>query len=149
MLNCRSALLASLVVTAGFSQYVLALQQSEAWAPRVQQMELRGEARTAREEMDRALASDPGNVELLAARASFLDARRDPGARSAYEQLLKAGNLSTEQRREAIRRLPARLPGFRWRRSRFQGRSAASPAWRLCRRISMPLISSPLWPEMW
>ncbi len=71
----------------------------------VRQMEARGEARAARRAVESALKANPRDTATLALWAEFLDTRRDPAARDAWEKLLAAAGPSTEHGRTALRRL--------------------------------------------
>lgn len=77
------------------------------WQARATQAELRGEAGVLLSDIERALATQPGNVELLRVRARILDARRHPETRKAYEDYAGARGLSTQERDRALRRLAA------------------------------------------
>jgi len=71
----------------------------------VKQMEARGEARTARRAIETALRTSPRDTATLALWAEFLDTRRDPGARAAWQKLLEVAGPSTDSGRSALRRL--------------------------------------------
>ncbi|WP_228486215.1 hypothetical protein [Paludibaculum fermentans] len=74
-------------------------------ADRVRQMELRGQGRTARQTLEDAAKSAPRDAAALAAYAGFLDLRRDPGTRAAYEKLLTVSGPATPAGKHALRRL--------------------------------------------
>lgn len=76
-------------------------------AGRVRALELSGEVRAARQMLDQAVRANPRDAEAAAQRAAFLDQRRDPGAREAYEKLLALPGLNPDVRRDATRRLAA------------------------------------------
>jgi len=77
------------------------------WRARMVQAELQGEAGRALDEVNRALAANPSNAELLAVRAFALDSRRQPAARKAYEDYLAAPGLPQGERDRVLRRLAA------------------------------------------
>jgi hypothetical protein len=75
-------------------------------AARVRQLEDSGAARQARALLEQALRENPRDADLLELYARFLDSRRAPESRSAYERLLNAVPESdATRRREAARRL--------------------------------------------
>lgn len=76
-------------------------------AGRIRALELAGDARAARQMLDQAVRANPRDSEAAAQRAAFLDQRRDPAAREAYEQLLALPGLNPDVRRDAVRRLAA------------------------------------------
>ncbi len=71
----------------------------------VRQMELRGEARAARTAIESALRSNPKDLSTLVVWADFLDTRRDPAARDAWEKVLLAGGSNSAEGKMALRRL--------------------------------------------
>ncbi|MCL4794633.1 MAG: hypothetical protein KJZ84_08725 [Bryobacteraceae bacterium] len=74
-------------------------------ARQVRGLEMNGDVRGARQMLQRALRSNPRDAATLALWAAFLDQRRDPGAREAYEQFLALPALNPDLRRDAGRRL--------------------------------------------
>ncbi len=74
-------------VLLGLSAVGLTWAASET-AMRARQLEKSGDPAGARELLRRAVAPANASVDDLAAWAEFLDRRRDPGARAAYERLL-------------------------------------------------------------
>jgi hypothetical protein len=74
-------------------------------AAEVRQLEARGESRAARRAIESALRSTPRDAATLALWAEFLDARRDPGARAAWEKLLETTGPSSSHGKVALRRL--------------------------------------------
>lgn len=83
------------------------MQAAEDWLTRLTQAELRGEAGSAFSDLNRAIDSGPSNPQLLAIKARYLDARRHPSTRTAYEQALGAQGLDPAQRERILRRLAA------------------------------------------
>jgi hypothetical protein len=77
------------------------------WQARLTQAELRGEPGSALGDLNRAIESDPSNPQLLAVRARYLDARRHPSTRAAYERALSAPGLPPAEREGILRRLAA------------------------------------------
>jgi len=73
----------------------------------VRALEGKGEMREARQLLQRAVRENPRDPATLAAWAAFLDQRRDPAAREAYEQLLALPGLEPTLRRDSARRLAA------------------------------------------
>lgn len=73
----------------------------------VRGLESQGNAREARRLLERAVRANPRDVETLSAWAAFLDQRRDPAAREAYEKLLALPGLEPSLRRDSARRLAA------------------------------------------
>ncbi|HRJ20922.1 MAG TPA: hypothetical protein PLF84_17880, partial [Bryobacteraceae bacterium] len=57
-------------------------------AARVRGLESTGDLRSARQSLQQAVRANPRDGETLALWAAFLDQRRDPEARAAYQQLL-------------------------------------------------------------
>src|SRR5579871_269565 len=95
----------SVLVTLGFSAVALCAQDlsGEAW-----QLEGKGEALQARERLQRAAESSPGNAAALRAYAEFLDRHRNPEARDVYEklaQVLARNGGSPAERAQVARRL--------------------------------------------
>lgn len=76
-------------------------------AGKVRELELSGDVRAARQSLEQALKANPRDPEILALWAAFLDQRRDPAAREAYEQFLALPGLNPDVRRSAVRRLAA------------------------------------------
>ncbi|MBI5083097.1 MAG: hypothetical protein HZB13_00650 [Acidobacteria bacterium] len=74
-------------------------------AARLREAEVRGEARQVRQELENAVKGNPRDVATLALHADYLDQRRDPGARAAYERLLAAAGQGSAQGKAALRRL--------------------------------------------
>ncbi|MBI5281425.1 MAG: hypothetical protein HY858_07065 [Candidatus Solibacter usitatus] len=74
-------------------------------AARLREAEVRGEARQARQELESAVKGSPRNVALLALHAEYLDQRRDPGVRAAYERLLAAAGPGSAHGKAVLRRL--------------------------------------------
>jgi hypothetical protein len=72
---------------------------------RLRGLEAAGEARQARQLLDQALRSTPGDVDVLEAAAHFEDAHRSPLVRSLYQRLLEAPGSTGAQREAALRRL--------------------------------------------
>ncbi|MDP2999876.1 MAG: hypothetical protein Q8N47_20495 [Bryobacterales bacterium] len=68
------------------------------------QLEAKGDALGARAALERAVRGPSAGAGALAAWAEFLDRRKEPGARPAYERAL-AGAASPEERRPIARRL--------------------------------------------
>ena len=97
-----AALTATAVVTPAWGR-----QTAEDWPARLTQAELRGEAGAALGLLNRAIDSDPSNPLLLAVRARYLDARRHPSTRAAYERALSAQGLARAEREAILRRLAA------------------------------------------
>jgi hypothetical protein len=64
------------------------LAANDELAARVRQMELRGETRAARQSLEQAALQAPADAGVWRLLAEFLDQRRDPGARRAYEKAL-------------------------------------------------------------
>ncbi len=71
----------------------------------VRSMELRGEGRAARKTIESAIRANPRDLSTLQLWAEFLDDRRDPGARAAWENLLAAAGSNSVPGKAAIRRL--------------------------------------------
>lgn len=99
-------------------------------ASRVRQMEMRGESREARATIERAVKSAPSDTSTLALWAEFLDLRRDPGARQAYEKLLSLAGIEPELRANAVRRLAVldMMAGDNAAASRRLGQLPGAPA---------------------
>lgn len=72
---------------------------------RVRDMEARGQGRAARQMLEDAVKTAPDDAASLSAYAEFLDLRRDPGARAAYEKLLTAAGPTTSTGKNTLRRL--------------------------------------------
>jgi len=87
----------------GMSGLAFGSAASDELAARVRQMEVKGDARSARQMLEQALKSSPSDAGVWALWANFLDQRSDTEARAAYE---KAIELSTgPARAELARRL--------------------------------------------
>lgn len=82
-------------------------QAAEDWQARLTQAELRGEQAATLSALNRAADADPANAQLLAVRARYLDARRHPSTRAAYERALAAQGLAQDEREAILRRLAA------------------------------------------
>jgi hypothetical protein len=78
--------------------------QADETTEQARQLEARGDALGARAVLERAARSGSASAEALAAYAGFLDRRKDPGARQAYEQALTRAS-SNETRNAITRRL--------------------------------------------
>ena len=74
-------------------------------ANRVRQMELQGDVRGAREALEQAVKQSPRDASTLELWARFLDQRRDPGTKAAYEKILALPALEPNLRLEVTRRL--------------------------------------------
>ena len=74
---------------------------------RVRQMEVRGQARAARQALDAAVKAAPRDIPTLTLYAEFLDQRRDPGTAAAYEKLLSVAGANSPAGKLALRRLTA------------------------------------------
>ncbi len=72
---------------------------------RIREMEARGQGRVARQTLEDAVKTTPKDAATLSAYAEFLDVRRDPGARAAYEKLLAVAGPATATGKNALRRL--------------------------------------------
>jgi hypothetical protein len=72
---------------------------------RVRQLELDGEARQARQLLEDALHSAPGDADLLEYSAHFADTRRDAEAVALYQRLADLPGLPVPRRQAALRRL--------------------------------------------
>jgi hypothetical protein len=70
---------------------------------RVRQLEMRGDGRGAAQALEQAVKSSPRDANAAIAYARFLDARRDPRTRQAYESALELA--SGPQKAELARRL--------------------------------------------
>lgn len=84
-----------------------AQQTAADWQSRLTQAELRGEPAAALAELNRSIDAEPSNAQLLATRARYLDGRRHPSARAAYERALSAQGLAAAERERILRRLAA------------------------------------------
>ncbi len=87
------------------TQPLRGFQETPDWPERLARAELRGEAGAVLGELDKALAADPSNAQLLGLRARFLDSRRHPDTRASYEKYLAARGLSQQERSLGLRRL--------------------------------------------
>jgi hypothetical protein len=72
---------------------------------RVRELELAGEARQARQLLDDALHSSPGDADVLECAARFADMRRDAEAAALYQRLADLPGLAVPRRQAALRRL--------------------------------------------
>lgn len=72
---------------------------------RVRQMEAAGEGRAARQMLEQAVKAAPQDPAALAAFAQFLDVRRDPAARAAWQKLADTAGASNPAGKAALRRL--------------------------------------------
>jgi hypothetical protein len=70
-------------------------------------MEIRGQARAAKQALDAAVKASPRDIPTLTLYAEFLDQRRDPGTTAAYEKLLAAAGANSPAGKLALRRLTA------------------------------------------
>ncbi|MGC8792915.1 MAG: tetratricopeptide repeat protein, partial [Bryobacteraceae bacterium] len=68
------------------------------------QLERAGDARRARQMLQRAVEAAPADPSVLAAYAEFLDRYRDPASREAYERLLEVLPATERSRRAEIAR---------------------------------------------
>ena len=106
-------MLRSVVAISFLTLGVVALSPSAAaWnsaelAGLVRSLELKGDLPAARRSLQDALRANPRDPEILALWARFLDQRRDPDTRSAYQQLLALPALHPDLKRDASRRLDA------------------------------------------
>jgi hypothetical protein len=73
----------------------------------VRGLETKGDVREARQVLEQAVRANPKDPATLAAWANFLDQRRDPTAREAYEKLLALPGIEPNLRRDTARRLAA------------------------------------------
>lgn len=71
----------------------------------VRQLEARGDGRGARRAIESALRANPRDVSTLVLWAEFLDSRRDPGAREAWEKVLQTAGSASPNGQAALRRL--------------------------------------------
>lgn len=71
----------------------------------VRELELRGQVREARQVLESALKARPGDLSALSLYASFLDERRDPEAKAAYQHLAQAAPEGSAERRRALARI--------------------------------------------
>lgn len=102
------------VTGVAFLSLGVAVLTSPAWgwdsselAARVRGLESTGDLRSARQSLQQAVRANPRDGETLALWAAFLDQRRDPEARAAYQQLLALPALNPDLKRDATRRLAA------------------------------------------
>ena len=72
---------------------------------RARQLELQGQSRQAKQVLENAVRSAPQDIASLTAHAEFLDGRRDPETRAAYEQLLSVAGPNSQSGKMALRRL--------------------------------------------
>lgn len=74
-------------------------------ADQVRSLESTGEARQARQLIDRALRATPADADVLETAAHFEDVHRTPMARPLYRRLVDAPGLPEQRRQAALRRL--------------------------------------------
>jgi len=74
-------------------------------AEQVRGLEAAGDGRQARQVLERALQSSPGDADVLAAAAHFEDTHRSAQARALYQRLIDSPGLAAERRQAALRRL--------------------------------------------
>ncbi len=72
---------------------------------RARQLELQGQSREAKQSLESAVKAAPRDVAALTAHAEFLDGRRDPETRAAYEKLLAVAGPTSPAGKLALRRL--------------------------------------------
>ncbi|MDO8943547.1 MAG: hypothetical protein Q7U75_10210, partial [Desulfobacterales bacterium] len=72
---------------------------------RARQLELQGQSREAKQSLESAVKAAPRDVAALTAHAEFLDGRRDPETRAAYEKLLAVAGATSPAGKLALRRL--------------------------------------------
>ncbi len=74
---------------------------------RVRRFELQGQSREARQSIESAVKSSPRDLSALTVHAEFLDGRKDPDTRAAYERLLRVAGPGSPAGKLALRRLAA------------------------------------------
>jgi hypothetical protein len=74
---------------------------------KIRKLEAGGDSRAARRALEQAAREHPRDVGVATLYAEYLDERRDPAARKAYESLLALPNVEDARKREASRRLAA------------------------------------------
>lgn len=92
-------------LTAGLLGTVAMLAGADDLTTRARQFELQGQSHLARQSLERAVRSAPGDAAGLTAYAEFLDGRSDPGTRTAYERLLAVAGANSSAGKSALRRL--------------------------------------------
>lgn len=93
------------VVLAGLLASTVGFAADGSLAQEIRNLELRGEARAARKAIESALRANPRDPATLTLWAEFLDDRRDPGARAAWEKVLNSAGAASPHGRAALRRL--------------------------------------------
>jgi len=78
---------------------------ADEFTTRARQLELQGQSRQAKQTLESAARSAPRDIAALTAHAEFLDARRDPDTRAAYERVLSVAGPSSAAGKMALRRL--------------------------------------------